>query len=360
MLSKEVSDETFKGKILKRAIKYSKHEIPRMSLLDNTYFPVVLVRTVVMKIKGNNRLKNSFPRAFLLNGIFDYGLSINNEKIIKNVENKVTKFANDISKKSYDFKFIDQVSMGMVALKLFKKTKNIIYKDLCDAIINYLLNSVDDKYKIVLYRKNKSFHYVDVLGMICPFILMYAKEFERPDLIEFSNKQIQFYIKNGLSSANLPYHAIELSDKSPLGSSNWGRGLGWYMLALSATLKYTNNINNPEYSYFRKEMDILVSKLNNFKQDQYWGQFLGISKKWHIDTSVSCMIVYSILTSGYKNNFNDFYRFLKPLTRINGTIDYTSGDTEDINLYSKEYGESELTQGLILSIFKIEKDSNYE
>ncbi len=358
MLSKTVSNKIFKKKVLKYGLTLAKYETPKMSLTDNTYFPIVFVRSISLKINNSNRLKNSFPRAFLLNGIFDYALSINDKKSLNNVENKVLKFSTDILKDSNEFNFTDQVSMGMVALKLYKYSNNVIYKNLCDKVIAYLLNSNDVKYNIVLYRKNKDFHYVDVLGMVCPFLLMCAEEFERPDLIDFSNKQLEYYIKNGLTSSHLPFHSIDLKNNMPMGSANWGRGLGWYMLALSATLKYTTSENNNRYSYFKNEMDVLVSNLKNFQHDYYWGQFLGVSKKCHIDTSVSCMVTYSMLLSGYECDLKDFYQFLKPLTKENGAIDYTSGDTEDINLYSREYGESELTQGLLLSIFKIENEYN--
>ena len=354
MMSNDISLKNYKIKVFDKALVLAKREKPKMSLADNTYFPIVLMRNITTKIKGNNRLKNSFPRAFLLNGLLDYALSTNSE--INNVESIIKKFADDVINNSNELKYIDQVSMGMAALKLYEKTNNSIYKNLCDEILTYIFNNVDKQYDIVLYRKNKDYHYVDVLGMICPFILMYGNIFKRYDLIEFSNHQIEFYINNGLSISGLPYHSIELKNSTPMGSSNWGRGLGWYMLALSATLKYTNDENNNKYSFFKEKMDLLVSNLENFKQDHYWGQFLGLSKKWHSDTSVSCMIIYSILLSGHSIDFRDFYQFIVPLTKKNGAVDFTSGDTEDINYYSREFGESELTQGLLLSIFKIEND----
>lgn len=354
MLSKNISNETYKKKVLLCALKYSKHEVPKMSLADNTFFPVVFIRELSLSIKGNNRLKNSFPRAFLLNGVIDYAISKDDKKAISLIEKKILSFANDVIKNTNNIKFVDQVSMGMSAIKLYQITKKPVYKDLCDTLITFLTDSIDSKHNIILYRKDKDFHFVDVLGMICPFLLMYAQEFENEDFIEISNNQLEFYITHGLSSSHFPFHALELSNKTPLGSSNWGRGIGWYMLALSATLKYTNNKNNKKYDYFRNEMNILVSNLEKFRQNHYWGQFLGISKKWNIDTSSACMIIYSIKLSGYEINLNNFYEFLKPLTRKNGAVDFTSGDTEDINLYSREYGISELTQGILLSIFNTE------
>lgn len=355
MFSKKTKKIDYLKQVYNRAINISKHEVPKMSLADNTYFPIVFVRELSLKLRGNNRLKNSFPRAFLLNGIIDYALSINDKKTIEILDKKVFKYVSETLKNIKSIDYIDKVSMGMVVLKLYKENNNEDYKKLCDLIIDYLLDSVDENHNIVLYRKNQGYHYVDVLGMICPFILMYAKEFDRTDLIDFSNKQVKYYIENGLSISNFPYHAIELSNKMPLGSSNWGRGMGWYMLGLSAILKYSNEQNNPEYKFFDEKMKELVVILKTLKQkNHYWGQFLGLSKKWHLDTSVTVMLIYSMSLVNYFEDFNDFFNFIKPLTKKNGAVDYTSGDTEDINVYSREYGESELTQGILLSIFSIE------
>lgn len=357
MLPSNTPVNEFKAKVFHSAKGFSKHEVPKMSLADNTYFPIVFIQRISIWIKGSNRLKNSFPRAFLLNGMYDYAQDTHDDKTIFEIESKISKFIGDVSQFKNQIHYTDQVSMGMVILKLYKKTNKEIYKKACDELIDYLINSVDKKHGIILYRKNQDFHYVDILGMICPFILMYAEIFNRHDLIELSNHQIRFYIKNGLTTSHLPYHGLDLVNLAPIGSSNWGRGLGWYSLALSATIAYTNPETNPDYNFFQKEIDALEASLQLYKQDHYWGQFLGISKKWHTDTSASTMIFYSLTLAGYKYNYKDFYKFIKPLTRKDGTADFTSGDTEDINIYSREYGISELTQGLLLSIFKNEKSN---
>ncbi|WP_405292914.1 glycoside hydrolase family 88 protein [Algibacter sp. Ld11] len=355
MLNNKISIIEYKDTILDYALKTSKNEMPKMSLADNTYFPIVLVRELSLMFKKNNRLKNSFPRGYLLNGIFDYAKATNNIKTLNYLEKTIDKFVSELNNNPKTLQYIDQVTMGVVIAKLFQENKNPRYQEACEVIINWLNTNIDKKYGIILYRPNLDFQYVDTLGMICPFLVICAEVFDKNELIKLSNTQLKFYIEHGLNKTNkLPYHAIELQNGSPMGSSNWGRGLGWYLLALSATLKYTNNKNNDFYDFFNKEIEVLKPHLNNFKQKHYWGQFLSSSKKWHIDTSVSTMIFYSLSLIDKSENFNDFYNFLKPLTTKKGEVDHTSGDTEDINIYSREYGKSELTQGLLLSIFKNE------
>jgi len=352
MFKKQTNEAEFKNKVLASAVKSSKNETPKMSLADNTFFPVVLLRQISLKLNKNNRLKNSFPRGYLLNGIFDFASSQNDEKTIKHLEKVIGNFVENLNKN--ELNYIDQVCMGMVLIKLYEHTKNDKYKTACDAIANWLLKSVDSKYGIILYRPNLNYQYVDTLGMICPFLVMYATAFKKEEFIKLSNHQIKFYIDHGLNNNRIPYHALDLTNYSPMGSCNWGRGLGWYLLALSATLKHTNETNNSMYSFFKKEMELLKTPIDSFKKNQYWGQFLGVSKNWHKDTSVSCMLFYSLSLIGEENEYKDFYNFIKPLTTNKGDVDYTSGDTEDINIYSREYGKSELTQGILLSIFKNE------
>ncbi|MEL0456397.1 glycoside hydrolase family 88 protein [Flavobacteriaceae bacterium SZ-1-7] len=352
MLNKETKNADFKNKVLKSALSYSHHETPKMSLADNTFFPVVLIREISLRLRKNNRLKNSFPRGYLLNGIFDYAQATNNKKTIVYIEKTVNRFVENID--NGELKYIDQACMGMVLIKLYEYTKNEKYRSACDNIAHWLLKNIDSKYNVILYRPNVNYQYVDTLGMICPFLLAYATAFNKNEFIDLSNKQIIFYINHGLNKNGMPYHAIDLNNFFPMGSSNWGRGLGWYMLALTATLKYTDTENNSMYGYFKNEFDKIAPHLKNLKKDQFWGQFIGVSKNWHNDTSVSCMLFYSLSLLKEENCFEEFYKFLKPLTTKKGQVDYTSGDTEDINIYSREYGKSELTQGLILSIFKNE------
>ena len=355
MLNSNTSVSEFKNKVFGCALSLSKNEMPKMALADNSYFPIVLVREISLKFKKNNRLKNSFPRGYLLNGVFDYAKATNDVKTIKQLKETIDKFVNEINYEPNTLQYIDQVTMGVVIAKFYEINKEQKYKQACETITNWLIKNIDSKYNIILYRPNLDFQYIDTLGMICPFLVMCANIFDKKELIDLSNTQIKFYINNGLNQINkMPYHAIDLKNGSPMGSSNWGRGLGWYLLALSSTLKYTNSKNNDSYIFFKEEMESLIPHINKFKQNHYWGQFLGSSKKWHIDTSVSTMVFYSLslISKINKENFTDFYNFIKPLTTKKGEVDYTSGDTEDINIYSREYGKSELTQGLLLSIFK--------
>lgn len=350
MFEPNSSTPTYQKMLLKASLKMAKRETPKMSLADNTYFPIVLVRTLYTLVKNNNRLKNSFPRAFLLNGILDSAFQKGNDaKLFSKVENNVLSFVSQLNTRGR-LDYIDQVSMGVVLLKLYQHTAKEDFKLACDKIIDYLKQETNEE-GIIMYRKNEGFHYVDVLGMICPFLYLYAHTFQKNDLVSLANKQLLFYLENGMSSSGLPFHAIELSNNMPLGSSNWGRGLGWFLLGLSSSIAYTSINNNPEHERFEEKMKAIKSILDKTKHQHFWGQFIGVSKKWSVDTSVSCMILYSLQVSGYQNgDLSDFYSFIKSKTSKDGLVDFTSGDTEDINVYSREFGNSELTQGLLLSI----------
>lgn len=358
MLNQNSDTKEFKQKVFDYGISLSARETPKMTLADNTFFPIVAKREILLKLNKSNRLKNSFPRGFLLNGIFDYSVSTNDNESLKNLESLVDTYVANIINTSEKITYTDQITMGMVIVKFYEKNNNSDYKQAIEILSNWLKKSVDKKYGVILYRANLDFQYVDTLGMICPFLILAGKALNQKELIELSNTQIRFYIENGLQPSGLPFHAIDLVSKLPMGSSNWGRGLGWYLLALSFTLKHTNNSTNADYNYFSDEFKKVLPTIQLLKNKHYWGQFLGVSKKWETDTSASCMIYYSLSILDEETNLNDFYNFIKPCTTKKGAIDYTSGDTEDINLYSREYGSSELTQGLLLSIFENETISH--
>ena len=85
------------------------------------------------------------------------------------------------------------------------------------------------------------------------------------------------------------------------------------------------------YEALQAEIDQLKPYLNQTKKKMFWGQFISVSKNWHIDTSVSCMIFYSLSLIKETDEYKSFYNFI-----------------------NKYYGKSEQSQGVLLSIFKNE------
>jgi UDP-N-acetyl-D-mannosaminuronic acid transferase (WecB/TagA/CpsF family) len=99
-------------------------------------------------------------------------------------------------------------------------------------------------------------------------------------------------------------------------------------------------------------MNILYTNLKKLQYHDCWGQFINGDEKEQIDTSTTALLLLAFNMAG-KENFTDdkIARIFKNYTTSEGCIDFTSGDTFDINRYSTEFGKSELTQGLLLSLY---------
>jgi unsaturated rhamnogalacturonyl hydrolase len=78
---------------------------------------------------------------------------------------------------------------------------------------------------------------VDTLGMLCPFLAAYGRDFKDARATELAKAQLQEFIDRNLDpSSYLPFHGYFAGGPYRLGAHAWGRGVGWYMLGLADTL----------------------------------------------------------------------------------------------------------------------------
>lgn len=205
----------------------------------------------------------------------------------------------------------------------------------------------------VPYNGNvSSVRFVDTLGMVCPFLSLYAKVYNRADAAELAQRQLLEYNENGFDEkTGLPYHCFNVKTGAPLGVCGWGRGCGWYALALSEMLRVSCDeeiLRNAE-SFMTA---LLPYKLQNggFSR-QILAEDMG-------ETSATAMIGH-LAAVLYKITGKDLYRecadsnaeFLRMSTRKNGKVDYAQGDTKGIGFYSKKLDTMPAAQGFALLLF---------
>nr|WP_245987199.1 hypothetical protein [Maribacter vaceletii] len=147
-------------------------------------------------------------------------------------------------------------------------------------------------------------------------------------------------------STHLPFHAININKKQGMGPNNWGRGMGWYMLALKSVIN-RNILQDDEYIDYTDKVNLFLKEINSLKQDRIYTQFPGTS--YSFDSSTSTMLMYgeNVLTPN-KYSRKDILDIYKDYIKQNGIIDLCSGDAYGVNKYSFNFGESELSQGVLL------------
>ena len=160
--------------------------------------------------------------------------------------------------------------------------------------------------------------WVDGLYMAEPFYTEYTVKYENGKALDDVAKQFEL-VQNHLvdKKTGLVYHAWDESKEIAWANPEtrtsptiWGRGIGWYMMALVETLDY--------YPKTNKNYKILVSYLNQMakrvdKNKSASGLWYQVADKPemtgnYLESSSSGMIIYALakgadkgyLTSGYK------------------------------------------------------------
>ncbi|MCE2612433.1 glycoside hydrolase family 88 protein [Flavobacteriaceae bacterium D16] len=292
-----------------------------------------------------------YPRAYLALGLIEYAIESDDTGLFYDTKMIFDDFYfNPKDKMSFELEFVDQVPIGLCALKIYKKTKEIKYKIFAENVFDWLNSKVKciDGMELVLYRDHHDYLFVDTLGMICPFLVEYGKEFNVERAFSLAIAEFEYFQDYGLDhSVRTPFHAINLEENLALGPNNWGRGMGWYAIALAAMVELEMCCDNSQNKrLYSAEARAFFENIQKLSLNGLFSQFPGTSRK--LDSSATTMLMYAgakfIEPVWYKKAKEE----LSTLIKTNGKIGFCSGDTVSVNLYSKTFGESELSQGFLL------------
>ena len=202
----------------------------------------------------------------------------------------------------------------------------------------------------------EQYRYVDTIGFICPFLISYGIKYGQRDCIDLAIKQITLYDEFGFdNNVFLPFHAYNINDKSHLGINGWGRGLGWYAIGLIDSYKQLPD--EDKYKSYLKENIIKLSntviKYQNVNGSWNWTITRPEARN---DSSTTAILSWFLLNASeideiHKecvDSFNKAIKYLMTVTRRNGIVDFSQGDTKDIGVYSQLFDKMPFTQGLAI------------
>lgn len=303
-----------------------------------------------------------FPRAFLALGLIEYAIKSDDTALFRDTKMIFDDFYfNPKDKISFELEYVDQVPLGLCALKIYKKTKEIKYKIFAENVFDWLNSKAKciDGRELILYRDHHDFLLVDTLGMICPFLVEYSKEFNEERAFSLAIAEFEYFQDYGLDqSLRTPFYAINVEENLALGSNNWGRGMGWYAIALAAMVELEmccDNFQNKRL--YSTEAQAFFENIQKLSLNGLFSQFPGISRK--LDSSATTMLMYAGAKFIEKKEKNPVWykkamEELSILIKTNGKIGFCSGDTVSVNIYSKTFGESELSQGFLLLLLTLD------
>lgn len=195
--------------------------------------------------------------------------------------------------------------------------------------------------------------YVDTIGLVCPFLALYAKVFRKSEWEDITFNQIKMFHKYGLyKNTALPNHAFHIESKLPLGVYGWGRGVAWYLIGLVDTY---NNLMNKEYKNLLREWIFEAAEKYIIYQRTDGGFGATLQRTKTYDSSATAAIAW-FYSCCYEMFANEKYKQVKEkcinklllCTRISGAIDWCQGDTKDIGVFSQTYDIMPFAQGMVL------------
>lgn len=339
-------------KLTEASLEMLKNKRAIMSFNDQDSLYVKLARLKAW-LKRDTKHKDyayfNFPLAFLLLGLLDTYESTGEAKLLNKIEEKCKGLVSNDGDLVFSFDKVDQAMFGLVFLRLYTITKAKKYLIASDEIYKNVLSYVGDD-DIVRYRKGVNVAFIDTIGLVCPFLVKYSDVTECEQALKLAEKQIENVMNIGLEKNGiLPFHAVDLNLNAPLGSINWGRGIGWWVLGL-APLAAKSDKDHPN-KYFTALQKVLVFLERARLDNEYWSQFIGHTNDNTIDSSATLMFLLATQQAGIRHiESQELLAVIGRCVNSSGMVINASGDTIYINKYSRVKGASELAQGLMLSL----------
>lgn len=323
---------------------------PKIKVTDNTRL------IVIDMIKGNytkSAIQN-WQEAALLLGLGEV-VKKNNDSTKSAIEKFLNNNFNSDGSWKKENKYVDSAILAYAVMKLeyidtnkYKKAFDNTYKLIKDHI---------GQDGTVQYRKFMSnYRYVDTIGFICPFLISYGLKYDNQESIELAVKQIEEYNKYGMiNNSNIPFHAYSIDNKDPLGLYGWGRGLGWYAIGL-----IDSYLELPHDNIYKKQLEEYVIKFAKtaikYQQDSGNWNWTVSRKESRPDSSATATLCWFLLNASVidtisekcKESYEKGIKYLMSVTRRNGVVDFSQGDTKDIGVYSILFDKLPFTQGFCI------------
>ncbi len=209
----------------------------------------------------------------------------------------------------------------------------------------------------VAYRKHTSaYRYVDTIGFICPFLVRYGTMFGHTEAVELSCRQISEFNSKGMYPATrIPCHTYNATTGMPAGLFGWGRGLGWYAIGLIDAWKELPETHS-QYGMLTDSVRNFTKAVLQFQNPKGGWNWIATNENAMTDSSATATLAWFLSRASaipeLKNECDSAnekaLQYLMKVTKRDGAIDLSQGDTKDIGVYSQQFDILPFTQGFAL------------
>lgn len=289
--------------------------------------------TVIDRIKGTYSAKSvqSWQEAAILLAVNKNNSSLSSEYISKKLQNG---------------NIFENCKVDFASLAFAMMSNTYTEKSYLKPYMDSMADSLIEKYNrcgSVPYSGNVNQRFVDTIGLVCPFLVKYSLVYSSPEAMETAFALIKEYGEHGLhKELRLPSHCFDASNNAPLGIYGWGRGCGWWAVGLTDcfSLLYKEDGYDKEKTILLKYMLEFADEMEKYqcKNGAFDRSVLSFSGE---DSSATAMLAMFFAYLGkltkrekYITCAEKAMKYILSVTRTDGTVDYSQGDTMGIGFYS--------------------------
>jgi len=344
------NDEVWKEKVKTIAERWLR-QTPTIKVTDNT-------RLIIIDILKGNYSRNaiqSWQEAALLLGLNEYKSATRNKELDNSINAFVASKLDSNGNWIVPPTEVDSVILGYALLKLdgFDIVK---YRPAFDFLYQLILN-LKGSDGTIAYRKHTSdYRYVDTIGFISPFLVRYGLLFNQPEAVALGINQIRVFNSHGmLASHFIPCHTYNIKTNLPVGLFGWGRGLGWYAIGLIDAWSELPE-SHPQKEEVTQMVIAFAKMALSFQNDNGSWNWLITDRQSQFDSSATATLAWffakakaisSIATESEQAKVKAL-NYLKQVTRRDGVVDFSQGDTKTIGVHSQQFDILPFTQGFCL------------
>jgi unsaturated rhamnogalacturonyl hydrolase len=341
--------EVWTEKVMRKAIQWLKNT-PTIQLTDNKRLIIIDI------LKGNYKRTaiQHWQKAALILGLTECYKKTKNTLCRKEVDAFLkSNFTNGNWKEQPTE--IDGVILAYSVLNI-DWINHQEYKRVYDSAYQLILDLVGSDGTIAYRNYTPEYRFVDTIGFICPFLVLYGLKFNKPEAIDLAVNQITTFNENGLfPNTNIPCHTYNVITKLPVGLFGWGRGLGWYAIGLIDAWRILPE-ENPNKKVLEKSVVAFAKMALQFQNDNGSWSWIVLDKTSRMDSSTTATLAWFFANAASLDSIasncisakEKALIYLKSVTRRDGAIDFSQGDTKAIGVHSTEFDILPFTQGFCL------------
>lgn len=339
-IGRYTNQKEWQKKILEKSLSWL-NVMPKTKIKDENKFIVL----DILKNKYTNKTLQSWQEASLLLGLNEAYQKNENPKIkyeiLKFVNSKIDKQGNWI----VEPKEVDTALLAFAISEIPFLDREI--KPALDFIYNLIVSKIGKDTTVMYRNTTHNYRYVDTIGFICPFLTKYGIEFQKEEAIHLAVSQIKNFEKYGMLENKISCHAYEVNTKNPLGIFGWGRGLAWFIIGTLETFKILPE-KHLEKKYLQNLLQLIAETLIEFQRKDGSFAWNLLDEHSRSDSSATAVFAWFFKEMNYNEEAIKALDYLKSVTRRNGAIDFSQGDTKAIGVYSQKFEILPFTQGFVL------------